>query len=268
MIKIPETEYRQHPAVSRSELWKLKDSPQKFRHAKDNPEAPTTALLFGQVFHKLALEPETFGDEFAVAPQLNLRTKAGKEAMAAFELANVGKTVVTNDMYDQAVAMCRSLMAEPLAVKLLTGEKEVSFFWTDEKTGEECKCRADCLNTSLSQPVVVDLKSTEDASTAKFMRHAVDYGYDFQAAMYSEGVERSIQQKLLFVFIAVEKKPPYAVNILQADDKFILRGQRIHRELLDTYHDCKVTDNWYGYLGKDNQINCLALPAWAAREME
>lgn len=263
-----EQEYRQHPAISRSDLWKLRDSPQKFRYAKDHPEAPTPALLFGQVFHKLALEPDTFDSEFAVAPQLNLRTKAGKEAMEAFQAENQGKTIVTNDMYEQAKAMCASLMAEPLAVKLLTGRKEVSFFWTDEETGEECKCRADCLNESLYQPVVIDLKSTDDASTAAFMRHAVNYGYDFQAAMYSEGVERNIGQKPLFIFIAVEKKPPYAVNILQADDKFIRRGYTIYRDLLGTYHKCKETGDWYGYLGEKHLINDLALPAWAAKEME
>lgn len=264
-----EQEYRQHPAVSRSDLWKLQESPQKFKYAKEHPEAPTPAQLFGQVFHKMALEYDTFYEEFAVAPMCDRRTKAGKKEWEEFCAASEGKTVVPFEMFDQAAAMCMSLSKVDLAMKLMgNSKKEVPFFWTDDLTGEECKCRVDCLNTSLRQPVVVDLKTTEDASTEAFMRHAVNYGYDFQAAMYSEGVERSIQQKPLFVFIAVEKKPPYAVNILQADDKFILRGQKIHRELLDTYHECRVSGNWYGYLGKDNQINCLALPAWAAREME
>ena len=263
-----EIEYRTHPAVSRSELWKLKDSPEKFRYTKDNPSEPTAALLFGQVFHKLALEPETFGEEFAVAPECNKRTKAGKEAWDAFCEASIGKTVIAADMWAQAAAMVASVKSVPLAVKLLEGRHEESFFWTDELTGEHCKCRADCLNESLSSPVIVDLKSCDDASTEVFMRHAITYGYDFQAAMYSDGIERNIQRAPLFVFIAVEKKPPYAVNILQADDMFILRGRKIYRELLDTYHECKESGNWYGYLGKNNQINCLTLPAWASREME
>ena len=63
-----EKEYRAHPAISRSELWRFHESPQKFKYAKDNPPAPTPALLFGQVFHKLALEPETFSEEFIAAP--------------------------------------------------------------------------------------------------------------------------------------------------------------------------------------------------------
>ena len=100
------------------------------------------------------------------------------------------------------------------------------------------------------------------------MRSAINYGYDFQAAMYSEGVEKNIGQKPLFVFIAVEKEPPYAVNILQADDLLLRRGGDLFREYIGIYHDCKQTDNWYGYLGKFNQINTLALPAWLAKEVE
>lgn len=263
-----EEEYRQHPAVSRSELWRIRESPQKFKYAQENPEEPTPALLFGQVFHKLALEPETFADEFAVAPKRDRRTKEGKAVFAKFQETAKWRTIVPLEMYDQAAAMCESLSAEPFAVKLLDGQRESPFFWEDEQTGEACKCRVDCLNTNFSQPIVVDLKSTEDASTDSFIRSAINYGYDFQAAMYSKGVERSILQKPLFVFIAVEKKPPYAVNILQADELLLRRGNNLYRDLLDAYHYCKQTGNWYGYLGKDNRINNLALPSWLAKEIE
>lgn len=263
-----EAEYRQHPAISRSELWRIRESPLKFKYAKEHPEEPTAALLFGQVFHKLALEPVSFHDEFAVAPVVDRRTKEGKQKWAEFVEISADKTVVPREMYDQATMMCASLLAVPFAAKLLQGQREVPFFWRDDITGEECKCRVDCLNTSLSQPVVVDLKSTGDASTEAFTKSAINYGYDFQAAMYSDGVERNLMQKPLFVFIAVEKEPPYAVNILQADELMLRRGQGLFRTYMDTYHDCKVSGNWYGYLGKANQINTLALPSWLAKDVE
>ena len=59
-----EKEYREHPAISRSELWKIRESPEIFKYYKENPEEPTPALIFGQAFHKLALQPESFFDEF------------------------------------------------------------------------------------------------------------------------------------------------------------------------------------------------------------
>lgn len=263
-----EKEYRSHPAVSRSELWKLQESPEKYAYAKDHPEEPTPALLFGQVFHKLALEPETFSQEYAVAPKCDRRTKEGKAIWAEFQQSAADKTVVPMEMYEQASEMCKSLLAVPFAAKLLAGKREVPFFWRDDLTGEECKCRVDCLNEKFSQPIIVDLKSTTDASTEAFTKAAINYGYDLQSAMYSEGVEANLMQKPLFVFIAVEKDPPYAINILQADALLIRRGEGLYRNLLDTYHDCKLSGNWYGYLGKNNQVNTLALPSWLARDVE
>ena len=63
-----EQKYRQNPAISRSELWRLRESPEKFRWSKDHPDEPTPALIFGQLVHKLVLEPDSFGEAFAVSP--------------------------------------------------------------------------------------------------------------------------------------------------------------------------------------------------------
>lgn len=263
-----EKEYRSHPAISRSELFKIKESPEKFKYYKDNPEEPTPSLVFGQLFHAMALQPETVWEQFAAAPNVDRRTKAGKEAYAEFEQDAQGKTVVTADMVEVATEMCKALNCNEDVRKLLDGEKEKPFFWIDEMTGEECKCRTDVLTKIGDLNIIIDLKSAESASTDVFTKDAVKYGYDFQSAMYKAGVEKNTGKQYIFVFIVVEKKPPYAVNILQADDLFVRRGYDIFRELIGIYHDCKQTGNWYGYLGKFNQINSLALPAWLAKEVE
>ena len=91
-----EKEYRSHPAISRSELWKIRESPEKFKCFKENPTEPTPALIFGQAFHKLALQPETFSDEFAVMPQVDRRTKDGKAIWAEFCGKSTGKTIITD----------------------------------------------------------------------------------------------------------------------------------------------------------------------------
>lgn len=263
-----EKEYRQHPAISRSELFKIKESPEKFRYYKDNPEPPTPALIFGQLFHAMALQPEFVSEQFAVAPNVDRRTKLGKEAYAEFEQNAQNKTVVTAEMFQIASEMCNTLKENSDVQKLLNGEKESVFFWVDELTGEECKCRTDVLTQIGDLNIIVDLKTAESAATENFTRDAVKYGYDFQSAMYTTGVEKNTGKKYLFVFVVIEKKPPYAINILQADELFVRRGYDIFRELIGVYHDCKITNQWYGYLGKFNQINSLALPAWLAKEVE
>ncbi len=263
-----EREYREHPAISRSELFKISESPEKFKYYREHPEEPTPALLFGQLFHAMALQTDTVWEQFAIMPNVDRRKKAGKEALAEFEQQAEGKTIVTVDMVEQATAMCEALNKNEFVKKLLKGEKEKPFFWVDEMTGEECKCRTDVLTEVGENLIIVDLKTADCAETETFMRSAIKYGYDFQAAMYSEGVKINTGREPLFVFIVIEKKPPYAINILQADKLLIRRGYDLFREYIGIYHECKTTDNWYGYLGKYNQINNLALPAWLAKEVE
>lgn len=263
-----EIEYRNVDAVSRSELWHIRESPEKFIYHVKNPEQPTPALLFGQLFHMVLLEPEKVEDSYAIAPEVDRRTKAGREAFAEFQKVAKGRTLITADMLAQAEAMRDSVMANGYARKLLKGEHELPLFWTDKLTGEQCKCRLDCLCEVKDKLIVVDVKTADSAENGAFAKASVNHGYDFQAAMYSEGVNAVYGKIPIFVFIVVEKKPPYAVNIFQADELFCQRGYDVFRELIGIYSDCKKTGNWYGYLGAFNQINTLSLPPWAAREIE
>lgn len=261
-----EKEYRAHPAISRSELWRLNESPEKFKWYKDHPEKPTPALLFGQVVHKLLLEPDGFEGEFAVLPDIDRRTKAGKDEYNAFLDANDGKGVVTLEMFQTAQSMAQKALQEPFVAKLLKGEHEKPYFWTDEVTQENCKCRVDCITDIGGKPYIIDYKTCTDASNDSFMRDAIRFGYHVQSAMYSDGVEHNIGIKPTFVFIAQEKTAPYAVNIFQADEAFVEYGRDTFRELMGIYHFCQQNDLWYGYLGRQQIINELQLPAWMAKE--
>lgn len=264
-----ETEYRNHPAISRSELWKLKESPEKFKFYKDNPTESTPALIFGQAVHKIILENNKFFDDFAVLPHdIDRRTKAGKEEYHKFITENITKTVLSEDDFLKATEMMRAVDNCTLCTKLLNGIKETPLFWVDKLTGEECKCRPDCITKIGEQNVIIDLKTCANANTEEFMREAIKYGYHVQAAMYSEGAKHNGYENPEFVFIAVEKTPPYAINIIQASEAFRKYGYDEYRNLLGIYHECKESGNWYGYLGKENEINFVGLPAWIAKDYD
>ena len=264
-----ESEYRQHPAVSRSDLWAFHRSPEKFRYFQEHPEPPSAALTFGRVVHKVVLEPETFGEEFAVWPSdADRRTKAGREAWEEFRAAVNGVEIISSDIHKQALAIRESLERVPIVRKLLTGDHERPFFWTDEVSGEDCKCRVDCLCMELQQPVIVDVKTTTDASTEAFQKDAIKYGYDLQAAFYSAGVAAELGVEPLFAFVVVEKAEPYAVNVFLTDDVFKQRGRKLMADYLAEYAYCRKSGDWYGYLGKEKLVNNLSLPTWLARELE
>lgn len=261
-------EYREAEGISRSDLFKISRSPLHFRHEMDNPSEQSKALLFGIALHAYILEPKEFEKEFAVIPQCDRRTKEGKEIYRQFISENEGKHFVSQDDMSVIEQMAKSVNSILIAKKLLSGKHEQSFFWKDELTGEMCKCRPDILTEINDTVIIADLKTCENAQTEVFMRDAIKYGYDLQSAMYCEGVEKNIGKKCCFVFIAIEKKEPYAVNILQADKYMMLRGKDLFREYLGIYHYCKENDNWYGYNGINGDINNLSLPAWLLKDYE
>lgn len=268
-----EREYRQSEGISRSELWLLNPdnggTPEKFKWAREHPEKPTPTLIFGTLVHCLLLEPDAFNKQFSVWDDaVKKTTKEGKAAYAEFADALMGRQEVSRTMYEQAVEMVLKLRSTPFVGKLLVGEHEMPIKWTDEMTGELCKIRLDCLTEINGELLIVDYKTAADASPDGFTRHALKYGYDFQAGMYSEGVEATTGKKPRFVFVVQEKDPPYAVNVFDADGEFIQHGKDKMRELLGIYHECKITNNWYGYMGADPVIETLSLPAWATMKTE
>lgn len=261
-------EYRTAEGISRSELFKIRKSPMHFKYEMEHPSEPTPALLFGRAAHKYVLEQEQFFEEFAVAPVCDRRTKSGKEVYALFLTEQANKTVISQEDFETIKNIREAVYSNKYAELLLSGKHEQPFFWTDGLTGEKCKCRTDALYESGDMGIIIDLKTCESADTDTFMRDAIRYGYDMQVAMYSEGLKANTGKKWDFVFVAVEKKPPYAVNILQADELMYIRGADLFRELLGIYHNCKETGDWYGYNGFSGMINNLSLPRWLAKEYE
>ena len=260
-----EQEYNQHEGVRRSDLWKIRESPEKYLWAIEHPEEPTPALIFGAMVHKMLLEPLSFANEYAVAPNVDRRTKAGKEAWQAFTEQNSGKVIISADDFDQADAMVNRVMSHPIAQKLLGGRAELPLFWTDEDTTELCKVRLDMLKqTDDGEVFVVDYKTAASAETNRFNSKLFEFGYHLQAYMYTEAVRRcyELKERPRFIFIVQEKKPPYAVNCIEATEDVITAGMDVFRELIGILHQCKETGYWYGYNGAFDDINEAYLPGY------
>lgn len=261
-----EKEYRSHPAISRSELWNIRQSPEKFRWFMDNPAPPSDSLIFGQLVHALLLEPESTGREFLVMPELNLRTKDGKAERDRIiaECAVKGIQPVTAAQAELAELMVEKCRSDSDVLALLDGAHEQPFFWTDEQTGEACKCRVDCLTELDGKVTIVDYKSAANAMTHAFVRDLYKFGYHFQAGMYCTGVKESLGLDYLprFVFIAQEKAAPYSLNRIELPEDVITLGVDLYREYLGIYHECKETGIWYGYNGPFGDNNEAYLLEW------
>ena len=258
--KMSNHDYHAGPGLSKSGMDRLAMSPEHYRSYLVEPREETKALRVGSALHKLTLEPDTFGDEFAVAPHADRRTKEGKAVYAAFEAESAGKMVLSFDEHDLASKMARSIRTRKLPAAAIgaPGEAEVSLFWKDPSFGTLCKCRPDYLR---DDGLVIDIKTTEDARLSRFERSAETYRYYVQAAFYIQGAEAVTGERVKdFLFIVVEKSPPFAVACYFADAEMIFAGHEEVRRCLALYEECEASGVWPGY---PEEIIPLSRPRWA-----
>ena len=239
-------QYDNIPAVRRSALWEMRKSPAHYLYAATHEKEKTPALTFGSAVHMLILEPDRFGDEYIIAPNVDRRTKEGKRIWS--ELTESGKEILSRADYGTICDMRDALMQNRTAAKLIeSGKHEVPIQWTDGITGELCKIRPDVIGDEY----IVDYKTTTSCEDGAFERSCRNYGYKLQAGMYTEGVFHETLKRYRFVFVAQEKTPPYASRVYFCDPGFVDEGIDMFRELIGLYHHCKVTGNWPGYEDKE-----------------
>ena len=180
---------------------------------------------------------------------------------------NQQRIVLSTDEWQQLHAMRDSVMAHPAARALLTGapgKAEQSVYWVDALTGELCRCRPDFWR---QDGIIVDVKTTDDASPEGFAKSLVNWRYHVQHPYYLDGCCEAIKQSGAsgivppkhFLFLVVEKKAPYAVAVYQMDQESIDQGSAEYRADLTTYAECRKTENWPGY---GERIQQIGVPTW------
>lgn len=182
---------------------------------------------------------------------------------------NGHRNVLTNDQFEQLRAMRDSVMRHPAANALLTRANNV----------------------------VVDVKTTEDASPDGFAKSIANWRYHTQHPYYLDGLREAIRQGNIaeadlpkgeaevsaywvdeatgelcrcrpdfwrgrpdkFVFLAVEKKAPYAVGVYLLDGESVALGRAEYRADLNLYADCRKSGEWPAY---SDLVQTISIPQW------
>ena len=260
--------YHAGPGISKSGLDRLAKSPLHYWDSYINPHATrrteTPAMMFGTAVHTAVLEPDTFNSRYYIMPKVDGRTTAGKQAKAAADDAasSGGLIVIDEAMHRNVMAVANSVRQHPTLGDMLNiGVPELSVYWIDQETGILCRCRPDWLNAGL----ILDVKTTEDASPAAFERSSYSWRYHVQAAFYVDGLHANNVDTAFFTFAAVEKSSPYACSAFMASSDMIVAGRAEYRRLLRIYAKCVGANVWPGY---DDGPITLDLPAWATRDLD
>ena len=258
-------EYHARAEISKSDLDLLAKSPYLLKLKKDGlyKSEATPSQILGSPVHKLVLEPNDFINEFALQPMVDRRTKDGKAEFEKFQSENQGKTIITHELYETADIIREAVLnMQGTANFLKDGKAEQSYF--SEIDGIKVKCRPDFYNENLG--LIIDLKTTSDASPNGFMKSIANFNYHIQTAFYSD-ILRSLGKKVnSFLFIAVETKEPYLVGFYELDEVAIDKGREKYKELLNLWKWCVENNNYFQYGdfkdGKLNPVKTLNLPTW------
>ena len=193
------------------------------------------------------------------------------DVLEEWQRNNSERKVLSAEAFEQIFAMRDAVMNHPAAFAILHHVKDI----------------------------IGDLKTTEDASPEGFAKSIANWRYDVQHAYYIDGTRLALEQGKCnppqegkaelsvywtdpvtgvlcrcrpdfwrgypkhFAFIAVEKKPPYAVGVYVLDSEGVDIGRAQYQHDLRVYAECVRSGEWPGY---GDKIQTISLPGWHANK--
>lgn len=271
--KMSNDEYHARPEFSSSQLKDMLRSGAHFYSKnilKETEKETKEAMNFGTLAHTMFLEPEQFESEFVIAPKFDKRTKAGKEEALAWEEANQGKILVTQEQVDGAERIANNLRTLSTYQFMMNeyGMAEASIFFTDPVYGLKLRVRPDyhivpCKN--FPNGLILDLKTTTDARPHAFSKKCADLGYDLSASMYREGFQQYYQteDKPPFILLTAESSIPFNVKQYNASDLFLSVGDARYNKAKELLAESLLINEWDGY---SKEIEDIFLPSYMAKQ--
>ena len=267
---IPNADYHAGPGLSSSDVKLILRSPAHYRHQKSVTQKPSSDLLFGSLVHDLVGDPAGWAERWMVVDASTRTTNRYKDAVSN----NPGKQCILAGEFSQAEDVAHAVFESPIVgdCVLNTGRQighlldgatlEHSIYWQQQDV--LCKARPDIWLRD--KRVIVDLKTTRNAEPDAFLRDAVRYGYHTSAAWYMRAVAAVTGEPVdAWLWLVVEKEPPYAVQVYQADAGLLAIGDQNCTRGLDRFKRCSSTDQWPGYA---TETMTLHAPAWLGFEPE
>jgi exodeoxyribonuclease VIII len=202
--------------------------------------------------HTLILEPSKLADEFYVISQKQ-RPARGTNPYDKMIAEAAGRNTITVSELTLSKNIAYAIHQNTTAMNLLSDTKvEQSIFWNHE-SGLQCKARPDAWRDN----IVIDLKTTADASFKAFQYSFLNYGYYLQGAMIKRALNALDIDMTQFIVLCVEKKPPYATGIYIMDGKSLERGEIEFDALMHKLAQCYEKNEWPCY-----ETQFMSLPDW------
>lgn len=273
-LGIPFSEYCTWDAVNASLLCTVYEkTPGHARYEQENERKQTKALTIGQQTHLAVLEPLEFDNRVRVLPPDPPRRPSEKQRNAANPSEGTIRSIefwdaweadpretITSKDYATLTGMIRSIRETQCKQYVVGGQAEVCLVWTDPVTKLLCKARLDYMQTQTWARTISDVKTkTGLVDRPSFMKEVFFRKYDLKAAFYVDALSLITGDSVDFIWIAVEKEPPYMCKPWRADDRNLRAGRAAYRHALDLWAKC-VKENRYPGYGDD--VEYLGFEQW------
>lgn len=254
-------DYQALEGINATGLKEIVRSPAHYQawRSGENVEPDTPARAFGRAVHMAILEPERFEATILPMPEGMTRRAKGFADLCTQAYAD-GKEMMTHLDHEACLKMRDKVHSVLFLQNLLSkGDREATLQYRDPTFDVMCKVRPDFIS---AKRVVVDLKTTQDARPKAFARDIEKYLYHLQAAHYLVGGEVSECYRMdAFVFLAVEKKPPFEIGIYVLGADSLAKGHQWRGFAMERYVRCMASNQWPGYPRRALPID---VPAWAS----
>lgn len=264
------------PGVSRSVLVEMLEyTALHARSLVDGSHAkkPTAAMKGGSLVDMALLEPHKFKEgvsHWVVPAGMSLATKEGiawKKEHPKPEDGGLPYMRAETDAADEVSAVdLKNIIESIMAYKearfvVETFRKQESAFCLDPDTGLMRKVRPDGRGLDNNKRLVLaDLKVTfrGGVTDEAWSNQCAREMYDIQDSYYSDTYSDLIGERPFFLFIAVERKPPYACRVFRLDPVAKEEARKRYRLALDHYKRCQDSGRWPAYKG----VTVISLPRW------
>ena len=183
--------------------------------------------------HTVFLEHDKFDEEFIIQPDINRRTKIGKEEYEDFLMTVGDRQPIKQELYDICMAR-RKIVADFIPQESHRVELTICFMWNNQ----QCKGKLDW-HTGTD---IWDLKTCRDASPRGFKSAINTFKYHQQAAFYLAGCRAVGLPTEKFYFLAQEKPHPHPYAVYTLSDEAIAYADAKNEQAMALGIACKKND--------------------------
>lgn len=250
--------YRASSKLNFSLAKHLLKSPAHFKAAQDEEREETDAMRIGTLAHAMILEGKDLRDFYAIKPAgMSFATKEGKVWRDAQTLP-----ILKEEDANMLPKAAQAIAENPHAAHILKQCQHRETAITGTIMGVPCKALLDCHGTDGVDWVIIDLKTTVDASPRGFAKAVANFHLDLQLAFYTTLLSNvhGLEKPPWFAWLPIEKTAPY-VNSVYSAEEWMESGMRKLEYVIDKFKECTESGEWpMPYRG----INRLECPSWAS----